>query len=61
MSKRRTVAARVRQTQRAARRATPSRETDRKRAVVRDAAQHAFPTAEIDQMLAEIMGITRRL
>jgi hypothetical protein len=30
------------------------RDTDKKLAVVRAAAQHAFPTAEIDQMLAEI-------
>lgn len=49
-----TVAEWVRQALRAARRTGPLRDTDKKLAVVRAAAQHAFPTAEIDQMLAEI-------
>ena len=31
----------------------PLRDADKKPAVVRIAAQHAFPTAEIDRMLAE--------
>ena len=49
-----TVAAWVRQALRAARRTEPLRGTDKKLAVVRAAAQHDFPTADIDQMLAEI-------
>lgn len=49
-----TVAAWVRQALRAARRTEPLRGADKKLAVIRAAAQHAFPTAEIDQMLAEI-------
>lgn len=49
-----TVAAWVRQALRAARRTEPLRDADKKLAVVRAAAQHAFPTAEIDQMLAQI-------
>lgn len=49
-----TVAEWVRQALRAARRTEPLRDTDKKLAVVRAAARHAFPTAEIDQMLAEI-------
>ena len=49
-----TVAEWVRQALRAARRTEPLRNIDKKLAVVREAAQHAFPTADIDQMLAEI-------
>ena len=49
-----TVAEWVRQALRAARRTEPLCDTDKKLAVVRAAAQHAFPTADIDQMLAEI-------
>ncbi|MBK5298632.1 MAG: antitoxin [Vicinamibacteria bacterium] len=49
-----TVAEWVRQALRAARRTEPLRDIDKKLAVVRAAARHAFPTAEIDQMLAEI-------
>lgn len=49
-----TVAEWVRQALRAARRTEPLRDTDKKLAVVRAAARHAFPTAGIDQMLADI-------
>jgi hypothetical protein len=49
-----TVAEWVRQALRAARRTEPLRDTDKKLAVVRAAAQHTFPTADIGQMLAEI-------
>jgi hypothetical protein len=53
-ARRLTVAEWVRQALRAARRAEPLRDTDKKLAVVRAAARHDFPTAEIDRMLAEI-------
>jgi hypothetical protein len=49
-----TVAEWVRQSLRAARREEPLADTGRKLAVVRAAAQHGFPSADIDQMLAEI-------
>ena len=44
----------VRQVLRAARRAVPSGEAKKKLDVVRIAARHDFPTADIDQMLSEI-------
>jgi len=49
-----TVAEWVRRALRAARRSEPVRDADRKLAAVRAAARHAFPTADIEQMLAEI-------
>jgi len=49
-----TVAAWVRQVLRAARRRLPKTEADRKLAGVRAAVQHAFPTADLDRMIAEI-------
>ena len=49
-----TVAEWVRGALRAARRSQPARGTDRKLAAVRAATRHAFPTADIDRMLAEI-------
>jgi len=49
-----TTAAWVRQVMRAARRAEPGGDAKKKLAVVRAAALHAFPTADIDHMLAEI-------
>jgi hypothetical protein len=49
-----TVAEWVRGALREARRATPSVAPERKLAVVRAAARHAFPTAEIETMVAEI-------
>jgi hypothetical protein len=44
----------VRQVLREARRAAPEGDMRKKIAAVRVAARHAFPTADIDQMLAEI-------
>ena len=44
----------VRRCLREARRMRPSRDGDRKLQTVRTAARHAFPTADIDLMLAEI-------
>jgi len=44
----------VRRCLREARRTRPSRGADRKLKTVRTSARHAFPTADIDQMLAEI-------
>ena len=44
----------VRQTLRAARRRLPRSAETTKLEVVRAAAKHRFPTADIDQMLAEI-------
>jgi hypothetical protein len=44
----------VRQVLRAARRERPRTDARRKLSVVRAAARHAFPTADIDQMLGEI-------
>jgi hypothetical protein len=49
-----TTAEWVRQALRAARRAVPRTAAKKKLEVVRAAARHAFPTADIDQMLREI-------
>jgi hypothetical protein len=49
-----TTAAWVRQALRAARRAEPAVDAKKKLAVVRAATLNAFPTADIDAMLAEI-------
>jgi hypothetical protein len=49
-----TVSEWVRRCLREARRRQPSRDADRKLQAVRAAAQHSFPTADVDQMLAEI-------
>lgn len=49
-----TVSEWVRQALRNARRESSSREPARKLAAVRAAARHTFPSADIDQMLAEI-------
>jgi hypothetical protein len=49
-----TTAAWVRQALRAARREQPGADAKKKLATVRAATTHAFPTADIDQMLAEI-------
>jgi hypothetical protein len=49
-----TVAEWVRSALRAGRQAAPASAPDRKLAVVRAAARHAFPTGEIGTMLAEI-------
>ena len=49
-----TTAEWVRQALRAARRAQPRGEAKKKLDVVRAATRHAFPTADIDQMLQEI-------
>lgn len=51
-----TVSEWVRQALRNAGRESSSREPARKLAAVRAAARHAFPTADIDQMLTEIEG-----
>jgi len=48
-----TVAEWVRQNLRAARQRLPASDSGRKIAVVRAAARHEFPTADIDLMLAE--------
>jgi len=53
-AQRMTVAEWVRQALRAARRREPVTDTPKKLATIRSAAQHSFPTADIDQMLAEI-------
>ena len=53
-AERMTVAEWVRGTLRAARRRGPGGDTSKKLAVVRTAARHAFPTADLPQMLAEI-------
>ena len=56
-----TVAAWVREAIRAARREQPGPDPDRKLAVVRAAVRHGFPTADIEEMIAEIeMGYSRR-
>ena len=44
----------VRQALRAARRQEPVRDREAKLAALRAAVRHEFPTADIDQMLAEI-------
>ena len=49
-----TLAEWVRQTLRLAYRQEPLGDRDKKLATVRTAATHKFPTADIDQMLAEI-------
>jgi hypothetical protein len=49
-----TVSEWVRQSLRRARRATGGGDSARKLAVIRAAAGHAFPTADVDRMLAEI-------
>lgn len=49
-----TVAEWVRQALRAARRREPTIDAAKKLEVIRAAARHTFPTADIDQMLAEI-------
>jgi hypothetical protein len=49
-----TVSEWVRRCLREARRRRPSRDAGRKLEAVRAAARHGFPTADIDQMLAEI-------
>lgn len=49
-----TTAEWVRQALRTARRSAPSGDVKKKLEVVRLAARHAFPTADVDQMLAEI-------
>jgi hypothetical protein len=56
-----TVSEWVRQTLRAARRRAPGGGAAKKLEAVRAAVRHSFPTAEIDQMLAEIeRGYTSR-
>jgi len=52
--KRVTVSEWVRQALRDARRKEPSRDAERKLDVVRAAARHSFPTADIETMLHEI-------
>lgn len=49
-----TVAEWVRQALRRARREEPTTDTRRKLAAVREGARGSYPTADIDQMLAEI-------
>lgn len=49
-----TVSEWVRRSLREARRAEPERDARTKLEVVRAAAEHRFPTADIDQMLREI-------
>jgi hypothetical protein len=49
-----TVSEWVRSALRAARRAEPGGEPGRRIAAIRAASRHAFPTADIDQMQAEI-------
>lgn len=49
-----TVAEWVRQALRRARREEPTSDARRKLAAVREAARGSYPTADIDQMLAEI-------
>jgi len=52
-SQRMTVAEWVRQALRAARRSEPGGDVEKKLAAVRKAVRHRFPTADIDQMIAE--------
>ena len=49
-----TVSEWVRQAMRQARRTATDRDPARKLAVIRAAAQHSFPTADIERMLEEI-------
>ncbi len=51
---RKTVAEWVRQALRTARRTVPRTDSGKKLQVVRAAARHSFPTAEIDEMLRQI-------
>jgi hypothetical protein len=51
-----TVAEWVRQALRVARRDEPATEPQRKLLVLREAARHAYPTADIAQMLDDIEG-----
>ena len=53
-AQRTTMAEWVRQALRAARRREPLGDADRKLGAVRSAARHAYPVADIDQMLADI-------
>lgn len=53
-AQRMTVAEWVRQALRAARRREPAIDAKKKLEAIRAAARHSFPTADIDQMLAEI-------
>lgn len=53
-ARRQTVAEWVRHALRAARQEQPAQPADRKLAAVRAATRHAFPTADVDQMIAEI-------
>lgn len=53
-AERTTVAQWVRQAIRQARLQTSSKDVDRKLAAIRTGAGHAFPTANVDQMNAEI-------
>lgn len=53
-AQRMTVAEWVRQALRAARQREPRSDVERKLEGIRAAARHGFPTADIDQMLAEI-------
>jgi hypothetical protein len=53
-ARRLTVAEWVRQALRAASRQEPLADAGKKLEVVRGAARHAFPTADIDQMLQEV-------
>jgi hypothetical protein len=54
-----TVAEWVRQALREVLRQRPQSSLERKRAAIRKAAKYAAPTADIDQMLAEIAGVRR--
>lgn len=49
-----TIAEWVRQALAAARRREPLSDTGKKLDVIRDAARHDYPTADIDEMLAQI-------
>jgi hypothetical protein len=49
-----TVSEWVRQALRAARRREPLETGDRKRNVIKAAAGHSFPTADIDELLAQV-------
>jgi hypothetical protein len=53
-TRRMTVAEWVRQALREVRQRQPESDSRKKLEVVRSAARHAFPTADIDQMLVEI-------
>jgi hypothetical protein len=53
-AQRMTVAEWVRQAVRAATRHQPIEDTGKKLAAIRTAARHAFPTADVEHMLAEV-------